>query len=44
MVIFDRSPVVGSIVIATPAARALTIFCTATAIDSPSSGMPFFSR
>ena len=39
--ILERSPLVGSIVIATPATRALTIFCTATAIDRSVSGMSF---
>ena len=44
MVILERSPLAGSRVIATPETRALTIFCTATAMDRPSLGMPFFSR
>ena len=44
MVILERSPLVGSIVMATPETRALTIFCTTTAIESPSFGILFFSR
>ena len=38
--IVERSPLDGSTVIATPAVFASTIFCTATAIDRPSFGMP----
>ncbi len=44
MVILERSPVVGFMVMATPETEALTIFCTATAIESPRSGMSFLSR
>ena len=44
MVILERSPLVGSMVMATPETRALTIFCTTTAMERPSLGMLFLSR
>src|SRR5437870_1202426 len=44
MVITERSPVSGLRVNITPAVRASTIFCTTTAIATPSSGIPRFRR
>ena len=44
MTIFERSPVMGSSVIATPAAEASTIFCTPTDISVSQAPMLFFAR
>ncbi|MNW63141.1 hypothetical protein D3C74_413200 [compost metagenome] len=43
-VILERSPLVGSRLMATPAVLALTIFCTTTAMHNPSSGISFLMR